>query len=155
MHKFDINYIQEMSDRYRITIHVKLTQTKPLRHMEPTDFLVSKDDQKLCVVGYLREYFERTNQIRCGHSQLLINSVKPFKPLSQDTISQWIKQVLKAAGKDISKYSAHISRAACTSYCKDIDLSISETMKSAGWSNTSPFARFYDKLVENATSETD
>ena len=29
LHKFDVNYIQEMNDCYRITICEKLTQSKP------------------------------------------------------------------------------------------------------------------------------
>ena len=33
IHKFDINYIQDLGDRYRITLHEKLKQTKPGRHL--------------------------------------------------------------------------------------------------------------------------
>lgn len=35
IHKFDINYIQDLDDRYRISVHEKLKQTKPSRHLEP------------------------------------------------------------------------------------------------------------------------
>ena len=38
IHKFDVNYIQEMDDRYRITICEKLKQSKPGRHLAPIDF---------------------------------------------------------------------------------------------------------------------
>ena len=39
IHKFHVNYIQEMDDRYRITICEKLKQTKPGRHLAPIDLI--------------------------------------------------------------------------------------------------------------------
>ena len=119
IHKFDVNYIQEMSDRYRITICEELKQSKLGRHLAPTELLSFQSDKKLCVVEHLKEYLQRTKQLPDEHSQLLISYVKPFKPVSKDTISRWVKQVLEPAGIDINKYSAHSSRAASTSSCKD------------------------------------
>ena len=151
IHKFDVNYIQAMDDRYRITICEKLKQTKPGRHLAPIDLLAYHNDKKLCVVEHLREYLHRTEQLRKGHSQLLISYIKPFKPVSKDTISRWVKQVLESAGIDTNKYSAHSSRAASASSCKAKGLNLAEIMKCAGWSNSSTFARFYDKPVDMAT----
>ena len=151
IHKIDVNYIQEMDDRYRITIREKLKQTKPGRHLEPLDLIAYHNDKKLCVVEHLKEYLQRTKQLRKGHSQLLLSYVKPFHPVSKDTISRWIKQVLEAAGIDTNKYSAHSSRAASTSSCKAKGLNLAEIMKSAGWSNSTTFARFYDKPVDTVT----
>ena len=44
-----------------------------------------------------------TKQLRKGQSQLLISHVEPFNPVSKDTISRWVKQVLESAGIDINK----------------------------------------------------
>ena len=151
IHKFDVNYIQEMDDRYRITICEKLKQSKPGRHLAPIDLLSFQGDKKLCVVEHLKEYLQRTKQLREDHSQLLISYVKPFKLVSKDTISRWVKQVLESAGIDINKYSAHSSRAASTSSCKAKGLSLAVIMQSAGWSNSSTFAKFYDKPVDTAS----
>ena len=139
-HKFYVNYIQEMDDRYRITICEKLKQSKPRRHLAPIDLLSFHSDKKLCVVEHLKEYLQRTKRLREDHSQLLISYVKPFKPVSKDTISRWVKQVLESAGININKYSAHSSRAASTSSCKAKGLSLTVIMQSAGWSNSSTFA---------------
>ena len=152
IHKFDVNYIQEMDDRYRITICEKLKQSKPGRHLAPIDLLSFQSDKKLCVVEHLKEYLQRTKQLREEHSQLLISYVKPFKPVSKDTISRWVKQVLESAGIDINKYSAHSSRAASTSSCKAKGLSLAVIMNSAGWSNSSTFAKFYDKPIDTASA---
>ena len=104
------------------------------------------------MVEHLKEYLQRTKQLREEHSQLLISYVKPFKPVSKDTISRWVKQVLESARIDINKYSAHSSRAASTSSCKAKGLSLADIMKSAGWSNSSTFAKFYDKPVVTASA---
>ena len=97
------------------------------------------------MVEHLKEYLQRTKQSREDHSQLLISCVKPFKPMSKDTISRWVKQVLESAGIDVKKYSAHSSRAASTSSCKAKGLSLAVIVQSVGWSNSSKFAKFYDK----------
>ena len=102
------------------------------------------------MVEHLKKHLHRTEQLRKGHSQLLLSYVSPFKSVSKDTISRWIKQVLEVAGIDIKKYLAHSRRAASTSSSKAKGLNLAEIMKSAGWSNSSTFARFYDKPVDTA-----
>ena len=152
IHKFDINYIQDLGDRYRITVHEKLKQTKPGRYLEPIELLAFPEDKALCVVQHLREYIHRTDLLRKDHSQLLLSYLKPFKPVARDTVSRWVKKVLQSAGIDITKYSAHSCRAASTSNVKVKGLNIAEIMKSAGWSTASTFARFYDKPVSNTSA---
>ena len=73
IHKFDINYIQDLGDRYRISVHEKLKQTKPGRHLEPIELLAFPEDKELCVVQHLREYIHRTDPLRKDHSQLLLS----------------------------------------------------------------------------------
>ena len=142
IHKFDINYIQDLGVRYRISVHEKLKQTKPGRHLEPIELLAFPEDKELCVGQHLREYIHRTDP-----QLLLLSYVKPFKPVARDTVSRWVKQGLQSAGIDTTKYSAHSCRAACTSNVKVKGLNIAEIMKSAGWSTESTFARFYEKPV--------
>ena len=69
IHKFDINYIQDLDDRYRISVHEKLKQTKPGRHLEPIGLLAFPEDKELCLVQHLREYIHRTDPLRKDHSQ--------------------------------------------------------------------------------------
>ena len=125
-------------------------QSKAGWHLAPIDLLSFQSDKKLCVVEHLKEYFQHVKQLPEEHSQLLISYVKPFKPVSKDTISRWVKEVLKSAGIDINKYSAHGSRAASTSSCKAKGLSLAVIMQSVGWSNSSTFAEFYAKPVDTA-----
>ena len=152
IHKFDINYTQDLDDRYRISIQEKLKQTKPGRHLEPIELLVFPEAKELCVVQHLREYIHRTDPLCKDHSQLLLSYVKPFKPVARDTVSRWVKQVLQSAVIDITKYSTHSCRAASTSNVKVKGLNIAEIMKCAGWSTARTFARFYDKPVSNTSA---
>ena len=152
IHKFDINYIQDLNDRYRISVYEKLKQTKPGRHLEPIELLAFPEDKELCVLQHLREYIHRTDPLRKDHSQLLLSYVKPLRPVARDTVSRWVKQVLQSAGIDITKYSAHSCRAASTSNVKVKGLNFAEIMKSAGWPTVSTFTRFYDKPVSNTSA---
>ena len=43
LHKFDVNYIQEVGDKYQITVCEKLKQTKPGIHLAPLYLLAFKD----------------------------------------------------------------------------------------------------------------
>lgn len=130
IHKFDTNYIQDLGDPYRITVHEKLKQTKPGRRLEPIVLLAFLEDKELCVVQHLREYIHRTDSLRKDHSQLLLSYLKPFKPVPRDTVPRWVKKVLQPAGIDITKYSAHSCRASYTSNVKVKGLNIAEIMKS-------------------------
>ena len=135
----DVSYIQEMDGRYRITVCDKLKQTKPGRHLEAIDLFAYPNDKKLFVVEDLKEYLHRTEQLL----KLLLSCFKSFKPVSKDTISRWIKQILEAAGIDIKKYSAHSSKAASTSSCKAKGLNLAEIMKNAGWSKFEHFRQIF------------
>ena len=52
-----------------------------------------------------------------GCSQLFRSLHKPFKPVSRDTISRWIKSVLELAGIDNAIFKAHSTRVAAVSCC--------------------------------------
>ena len=57
--------------------------------------LKSFTDPRLCVVTTLKEYLTRTKFARETRScsQLLLSYVKPYGPVSRDTISGWVKLV--------------------------------------------------------------
>ena len=124
VHKIDVNCIQELPDRYRITVEEKLKQTKPGRHLKPIELRAFHEDESICVFRHLKEYLLHTSQHRTLYSKLLLSYIKPFKPVSRNTVSRWVKEVLRSSGIDTEKYSAHSSRAASTSFCKAKGLSM-------------------------------
>ena len=68
--------------------------------------------------------------------------------MSKSTVSQWIKFVMMKAGID-SIFKPHSTRAASTSKAKLHGIPIETIIKMAGWFNTSVFAWFYDKTIQN------
>ncbi|XP_028392200.1 uncharacterized protein LOC114531256 [Dendronephthya gigantea] len=150
VHSMDIKYMQKMTDRYRITIQQKLKQTKSGKHIDPIELMAFDEDPGLCVVQHLDEYIERTAKLRDKHTQLLISYVKPHRSISKDTVARWVREVLKSSGINTDVYGAHSSRAASTSFCHRKGLDMVTIMKSAGWSNSGTFARFYGKPLEQS-----
>ena len=82
----------------------------------------------------LKRYVELTEPVRDGHDPFWLSFTKPFKPVSQDTVSRWIKSVMEKAGIDNKIFSAHSTRAAATSAANANNVSINTIMDAAGWS---------------------
>jgi integrase len=93
---------------------------------------------------------EKTSALRNNSSsdQLLISYVKPYKPVSVDTLSRWTKVVLKASGIDIKSFGSHSTRSASTSSLASKGIPVDFIIKSVGWSNASTFAKFYNKPID-------
>ena len=122
-----------------------LKQSKPGKHMASISFNSYNDDENLCIVKHLRLYLDRTECLRSSDS-LLISYQKPHSSVSSETISRWLKQMLSDSGVDITVYSAHSTRAASSSAAVAQGCPIDLLMKQVGWSSTSTFARYYNKL---------
>ena len=82
--------------------------------------------------------------LRAGQKHLLISFVRPHSAVSRDTISRWCRKVLEKVGIDISKYSAHSTRAASTSSLARKKFDLKEVMIAAGWTQEQTFQRFYN-----------
>jgi len=138
----------ELSDE-KCTFYVidKVKQTREGTHVAPLVFLAFQDE-KLCVIKHINEYMKRTSGLRSdSHTQLLISYVKPYGPVSRDTVSRWCKVVLSLAGIDVSIFKAHSTRSAASSFLAEKNVCLKDIMLSAGWSNESTFQRFYHKPI--------
>lgn len=140
----------EFSDlKCTFVITEKVKQSRVGTHLKPVEFLAYPEDEKLCVIKHLQEYSKKTQALRGDCSQLLLSHVKPHGPASKDTISRWCKNILKFAGIDVSKFKAHSTRSASTSFLAERTVNIKDIMTSAGWSNEMAFQRYYHKPVDN------
>ena len=45
-------------------VYIKVKQSRLGKHLKPLEFIMYFNDKKLCVVTYLKEYINRTSQIR-------------------------------------------------------------------------------------------
>ncbi len=142
--------IENMSiDQSRVTFIIteKLKHTRVGAHQEPLQFLAYPTDRNLCIVTHLTEYLQKTSTLRGVNKQLLISFIQPHKPVSKDTISNWIKNFMTSAGIDTSKYMTHSTRAASTSHLAARQFDINDIMKAAGWSKEETFQRFYNRDI--------
>ena len=88
-----------------------LKTTKPGNHVDDIALPVYKNDNCLCIINTFSEYVNRTKELRQrGCKRLLISTIKPYWPVTINTISRWIKSVLKQSGVDTDKFKAHSVR---------------------------------------------
>ena len=111
----------------------------------------SDPDALLCPVRALRVFLRKTQHLRPGCRRLFVttNTQTP-KGVSKNTISFWIRQVIRSAYEGTSeedralvKVKAHEVRALATSLLFRKNCSIEDVMSAASWRSHSTFASFY------------
>ena len=55
----------------------------------------------------LKCYIDLTKDIRGDLTGLFITTTKPYRKVSKDTLSRWVKGMLKGAGIDMKIFSPH------------------------------------------------
>lgn len=108
---------------------------------------------KLCVVQTLKDYVNRSSLFRVNDSvkQLVLISVKPYSAASNQTVSNWLVQILSESGINTDIYKGHSFRHASTSKAASKGVSTDTIIKRIGWSNATTFARFYRRNIVNET----
>lgn len=147
LHSLRIDLMSLSTDKCVFTITSLLKTSRPGKHLSFIEFQAYAPDIRLYVVRHLEHYVSKTSSLRGDEKKLLISYSKPHKSVSTVTISRWLKTTLQQAGIDTSKYSAHSTRSASTSAAKVNSVSVDTIMKSAGWTQESTFAKYYNKPV--------
>lgn len=146
IHLVDIRNLEFSDDIVKIRIGDILKQSKPgkpLSEIVLNTFL----NKNLCIVTCLKLYIKLTENLRGKENKLFISFVAPYKGVSKDTISRWIKAVMTASGIDCSKFKPHSVRSVSVSKASAKGLSLSTIMRTAGWSNQFTFRKFYQKPI--------
>lgn len=113
-----------------------------------------EQDPVICPARALQAYIKITSTIRKDEKYLIISSRQPHKRASKQTISRWIKTVMKESGIDTEIFTSHSTRHAATSSAKRAGIPLDVIRKTAGWSESSyVFARFYDLPINNNAPE--
>ena len=92
----------------------------------------------------LEEYISRTAKIR-HTTQLWVGLVKPHKPIGKQTLSRWLKELLKNAGIDTSVFTGNSTRMASVSKANAMGVGLDTILKTAGWTSSSNFRKFYSR----------
>ena len=78
---------------------------------------------------------------------------KSYNSMGSQTISHWIKSMLKKSGIDINIFTAYSTRHASVSSAFKSGVDISTIRRTAGWTSTSQtFARFYNKPTQESSN---
>ena len=138
-------YVKMGDNKCTIVYSSVLKQSKSGKHIRPLD-LMGFENKKLCIVTHLKEYLQRTKSMRKG-KELFISYIEPHNHISRGTLSRWIKMVLELSGVDVTKFSAHSTRAASTSAAFSREVPLDTIMTAAGWSRQKTFTQVYCKAV--------
>ena len=126
----------------------ELTKKSRVGHDLKRSFHASfPSNTNLCVVDCLKEYERRTRLFRpkdpTKPNKLLLSYIKPYKPISTESLSRWIKEILSRAGIDTNIFKAHSVRGASASSARNKGISLEDILRLADWSTDSTFRRFY------------
>lgn len=123
-----------------------LKTSRPGCHISELCFEKYSADQLICVYTTIVNYLERTKDSRGSITGLLLTTKPPIKVASQDTLRRWVREVMGAAGIDLTNFSPHSTRSAASSKAA-LRLPLSSILSSVGWSRESTFAKFYGRPI--------
>lgn len=152
VHLLSVNDLKKLSSKFVLYFDGLLKQSRPGHEFSFIELCAYPPDRRLCVYTVLKEYLSRTKSVRKSTKKLLLRYMKPYTPVSRDTISRWLKIVMLRSGIDTNQFKAHSIRAAATSKASDLSVPTPDILKAAGWSNASTFARFYKKSVKTSST---
>ena len=87
----------------------------------------------------------RTEDLRTD-TRLLLITVDPFTPATPQSISRWLRSVMKNAGIDEKVFKAHWTRSAASSKARQY-IALDKVMQAAGWKTSVTFLKHYNKPV--------
>ena len=149
----DITNMHQTDSRFSFIITSHLKQSRPGYKNPKLVFKSYSIDPSICIVLYLAEYIRRTVDLRAQMTSLLLTIKKPHRPATKNTISRWVKETMTLAGIDTAVYGPHSVRSASTSAAKRGGASIQDILDTAGWSNATTFAKFYNReIVDNVST---
>ena len=152
-----IHYLS-LEDMVASETSVTFVASKPSKQYKPgskptvVGFVAYPDNPNVCVFTTLKAYLDRTSALRGGAQQLFVSYSKPFKPVSRDTISRWIKTVMQKSGIDDNLFKSHRTGAVATSKAFLKSVPFEHILSVAGWSSSDTFAKFCKKPAINTDS---
>lgn len=146
IHLIDKRNILFSKSVVKIRIGDLVKQSKPGKHLSEI-VLNSYVNKDLCIVTCLKMYLQMTEHLRGQESRLFISFVAPYKGVSKDTISRWMRTIMTASGIDTSFFKPHSVRSASVSAVSDKGLPLATILRTAGWSNQCTFRKLYNRPI--------
>ena len=112
-------------------------------------------NEKICPFKTLQDYLARTSSLRQGENKLFISFQRPYKAVTRQTISRWVRTVMTDAGVHTARFHPHSTRAASTSKAVARAVPIDIIMSTAGWQSATTFQKFYHKPIVETDGTSD
>ena len=144
LHLLDLRNMSLSASKVSFRIGDPLKSSRPGHHLSELVFPAYTPDRRLCVPTTIRSYLKRTRGSRGEITGLLLTTRSPVSVASRDTLRRWTKDVMKAAGIDLSIFAPHSARSASVSKAAS-SVPLATIVRTVGWSNGSMFAKFYNK----------
>lgn len=90
----DIKNIIRIEDGIEIKIPDRIKTSRLNKSQRTLIVPTYRENLKLCVVSALEAYMVKTKDLRGSEKKLFISFKKPFKAVSSQTLSRWIKNTL-------------------------------------------------------------
>lgn len=95
-------HITEIKIEITIPKRIKTSARNRFQPLLNLPFLNS--DPEICVASALLSYLEKTRPLRGSIKSLFISTTKPYKEISTQTLSRWVKNILRKSGVDTDKF---------------------------------------------------
>ena len=141
MHLLDIANMKKTKECYKFVITSRIKTTKPGKS-QPIITIRKFSNPTCCTYTTLEDYLHRTHDIRAG-TQLWVSYIKPFKEVTKQTLSRWLKELLNLAGIDTLCFTGHSTRMASSSKVNAMGIGLDTILKTAGWDSSTNFNKFY------------
>ena len=109
-----------------------------------------QEDKRWCPVRALKWYMDKTKIVR-KHDRLFLLPRSPYTPASKDTISRWIRDMIRPHVSQNERVRAHDVRGHATSRAWFNGVPLEEIMKAASWKTPTSFVSCY--LTDTLSSE--
>ena len=145
IHEMKVSLCTKSDNKMSFMFDTTLKTSKSAK--KPSVLVIHKfHEESLCVFLTLKEYLNRTQQIR--HSDhLWLSWKKPHNQIGRQTISRWLKLCLKLCGIDTDQFSGHSTRMASTSKAHAMGVGLSTILETAGWNSANNFVKFYKREI--------
>jgi site-specific recombinase XerD len=128
----NIQNIEKKNNQIEIKIPAQLKTSGPKKLQPNLIVPFFSDDPTICVASALETYLKRTSCLRKDINILFISRKKPYKAITSQSLSRWIKHVLQKSGIDTSMFTAYSTRHASTSAVKRKGINIDLIKKHRG-----------------------
>ena len=145
--KLDLDFVSVKNGSWEFSLAEHTKVSRPGHPPRKIYLPAFPGNPKICVVRTLQEYRSRT-EARRQSSRLLISFVRPFKPISSQTLSRWLRKTMQLAGI-ACHFTGHSTRSATTSAAARAGVPLDTILVAADWFSSETFKRFYLRSPDN------